>query len=213
MGFQFRRGFSTGSSVIIRQTLKPGRFARLDMNERSPVTTIVTDRNTEHTYLDQLIGHLLPKDYKSSVKPGYIPYVQWSMVASITGTISSVLSMEALLFSMGVGAGAIPMAAALNWIIKDGLGQFGGMLCASFINRKFDADPKRWRLMASVLLDASVLLEVLTPLCPQYFLPIASVANVGKNVGWISASASRAGIHRSFMKAENLADITGKAGR
>lgn len=41
--------------------------------------------------------------------------------------------------------------------------------------------------MAACLLDFSVLLEVLTPLFPQYFLAVSSVANVGKNVGWISA--------------------------
>ena len=131
--------------------------------------------------------HLLPKDYGSSVSEGYIDYVKWSMLASITGTVSGVLSMEALLFAMGLGAGSLPMAAALNWIIKDGLGQFGGMLCASFINQKFDADPKRWRLMAAGVLDVSVLLEVLTPLWPKSFLLMASIANVGKNIGWISA--------------------------
>ena len=36
------------------------------------------------------------------------------------------------------------MAAALNWVIKDGMGQLGGVLFASFINTRFDADPKRF---------------------------------------------------------------------
>jgi hypothetical protein len=35
-------------------------------------------------------------------------------------------SNQALLHAVGLGSGAIPMAAALNWIIKDGLGQLGG---------------------------------------------------------------------------------------
>ena len=43
---------------------------------------------------------------------------------------------------MGLGDGAIPMAAALNWIIKDGLGQLGGLLAVAAINTKFDSDPK-----------------------------------------------------------------------
>lgn len=34
----------------------------------------------------------------------------------------------------------------------------------------------------------------------------------GKNVCFLSASASRAAIHNSFAKRENLADITAKAG-
>lgn len=35
---------------------------------------------------------------------------------------------------------------------------------------------------------------------------------VGKNISWLAASASRAGIHKSFLVEENLADITAKAG-
>lgn len=30
-------------------------------------------------------------------------------------------------FAIGMGAGSVPMAAALNWVLKDGLGQLGGM--------------------------------------------------------------------------------------
>ena len=39
--------------------------------------------------------------------------------------------MQALLHAVGLGDGAIPMAAALNWVIKDGVGQLGGVLFAS----------------------------------------------------------------------------------
>lgn len=55
-------------------------------------------------------------------------------------------------------------------------------------------------------------MEILTPLCPAYFLPMASLANVAKNISWLSTSATRAGFHSSFALRENLADITAKAG-
>lgn len=35
------------------------------------------------------------------------------------------------------------------------------------------------RMVAAVALDASTVLELLSPLAPAYFLPIASVANIG----------------------------------
>ena len=35
-------------------------------------------------------------------------------------------------FAVGMGAGAIPMAAALNWVLKDGLGQLGGMAFTAY---------------------------------------------------------------------------------
>lgn len=165
----------------------PENLARFSINVDNRAFRIAEPRGSLFSMVSRGVDHLLPKDYATSVAKGYLPYVQWSILASVTGTVSGVLSMEALLFAMGLGAGSLPMAAALNWIIKDGLGQLGGMLCASFINQKFDADPKRWRLMAAGVLDVSVLLEVLTPLCPKYFLLVASVANVGKNIGWISA--------------------------
>jgi len=116
-----------------------------------------------------------------------------------------------MLYAIGLGQGAIPVAAAINWVLKDGLGQFGGILFASVVNQRFDAEPRRWRFQSACLLDAAIMIEVITPWFPAQFLVLASLANIGKNVGWMSTSASRAGIHRAFMRAENLGDITGKA--
>lgn len=103
-----------------------------------------------------------------------------------------------------------PLAAALNWIIKDGLGQLGGVVFASVVNSKFDAEPKRWRFMAALSLDLACFIEVLSPLAPSYFLVIASIANVGKNISYLAASSSRAAIHKSFAIHENLGDVTAK---
>uniref|UniRef100_A0A6U5MBD0 DUF647 domain-containing protein n=1 Tax=Corethron hystrix TaxID=216773 RepID=A0A6U5MBD0_9STRA len=61
-------------------------------------------------------------------------------------------------------------------------------------------------------MDTANLLEILSPLVPQHFLAVASIANVGKNISFLSASASKVVIHNSFVKGENLADITAKAG-
>ena len=122
--------------------------------------------------------------------------------------------MQSLLYAVGLGAGSIPMAAALNWVIKDGLGQLGGVLFASYLgtSQAFDSNPKKWRFVSSLSMDASTLMEVCSPLLPGYFLLIASVANVGKNIAYLSASASRAALHSSLSLQGNLADVTAKAG-
>lgn len=155
---------------------------------------------------------LLPRGYPRSVQKGYAEYVKLQMTASLASSAIGVLSTQSLLYAMGLGAGAIPLAAALNWIIKDGIGQVGGIIFASVVNDRFDANPKRWKMVATISLDLSCALELLAPLAPGSFLAIASLANVGKNVCFLSASASRAAIHNSFAKRENLADITAKAG-
>jgi len=158
------------------------------------------------------LAPLLPHGYPASVKDGYGHYAAFQFVGSTASSAGGVFSMQALLHAVGLGAGAIPMAAALNWVIKDGLGQLGGVLFVSNVNTRFDADPRRWRFVSSVALDASCLLELLAPAAPALFIPLAATANVGKNVSWLSASASRAAIHQSFATSANLGDVTAKAG-
>jgi len=165
------------------------------------------------TPLAGLLQHMLPKGYPHSVSAPYAPYSQYTFVQCLASTASGVLSMQCLLFAVGLGQPlAVPAAAAVQWVMKDGLGQLGGMLFASYVNVSFDSDAKRWRMIAAMLLDGSVLVEMCTPLVPALFLPLASAANIGKNVAWLSTSASRACIHRSFCREENLADVTAKSG-
>ena len=69
---------------------------------------------------------------------------------------------------------------------------------------------QRFRFSTSVLFTAAVSLEYLTPLVPRYFLPLASVANVGKSVGLTTYIATQPVFLNSFIRCENLADINAK---
>ena len=155
---------------------------------------------------------LLPYGYPSTVASSYAAYAGLAFCGSVFSSAAGVLSTQSLLLAVGVGAGAVPLAAALNWVLKDGLGQLGGVLAAALIRNRFDSDPKRWRLAAAVAQDAASLLEIATPLLPGAFLPLAAAANVGKNVAWLSASATRASLHSALALRGNLADVTAKAG-
>jgi hypothetical protein len=57
-------------------------------------------------------------------------------------------------------------------VIKDGFGQFGGVIFAGLVNNQYDSDPKRWRMISSVAMEVSSGIEILTPLAPGYFLPM-----------------------------------------
>eukprot|EP01034_Spumella_vulgaris_P031514 gene31514-38922_t len=133
-------------------------------------------------------------------------------MATILGSAGGILATQSMLLAIGLNAGAIPLAATLNWVVKDGLGQLGGVIFASLVSNKFDSDPKRWRMLAAMWLEIAAFMELLTPLAPAYFIGIASVANIGKNISFLAASASRAAIHKSFATHENLADVTAKTG-
>ena len=154
---------------------------------------------------------LLPRNFPSSVSPNYIPYSAWHGAHVVAGTMTGVLSMQGLLFAVGLGSGSIPLAGALNFVIKDGIGQLGGVLYAAFSSRSLDAQPKYHRFSSTLLLQVSTAIEVLAPLVPGAFLPMASLANVGKNIAYLATGASRAQLNRAFAISHNLGDITGKA--
>ena len=63
-------------------------------------------------------AYLLPNGYDSgSTNVGYMRYVSLQALAFVFGTTSSVLSMQCLLYAMGLGENALPLAATLNWVI------------------------------------------------------------------------------------------------
>ena len=166
-----------------------------------------------------VLAYFLPAQYPKSVAPGYARFAGFCFTASVAGSAAMVLSTQTLLLAVGVVGSNVQqagiMAGAFNWVMKDFVGQLGGVLFASQMGktRAFDADPKRWRMVAAMALDGATLLEILSPLFPSILvLPVASIANVGKNIGFLTASASRAALHQSLAITGNLGDVTAKAG-
>ncbi|KAJ1725099.1 hypothetical protein LPJ53_000662 [Coemansia erecta] len=160
----------------------------------------------------KVLEAFLPAEYKTSVTPEYMSYMKWQFVHNTLGAASGVLSTQALLYAMGLGTGALPLSAAINWVIKDGFGQLGGVLYATMVGQKFDSDPKHLRFWSAVWLQSATWLEMLAPLAPHLFILIGSAANVGKNISWLAMSATKASINKSFCLKENLGDLTAKHG-
>uniref|UniRef100_A0A0D9W389 DUF647 domain-containing protein n=1 Tax=Leersia perrieri TaxID=77586 RepID=A0A0D9W389_9ORYZ len=123
---------------------------------------------------------LLPDGYPHSVSSDYLNYSLWRGVQGIASQISGVLSTQALLYAVGLGKGAIPTAAAVNWVLKDGLGYLSKILLSKF-GRHFDVNPKGWRLFADFLENTAYGLEILTPVFPHLFVPIGAVAGAGRS--------------------------------
>ena len=96
-------------------------------------------------------------------------------------------------------------------MLKDGIGQLGGILFASRYGGYFDEDIKKWRFFAMSSLNLSILIEIMTLKFPNLFLLLASTANMMKNICFLMAAASRAQINMRFAKQNNIADIAGKS--
>ena len=60
-------------------------------------------------------------------------------------------------------------------------------------------------------LNISIYIEIMTLQFPTYFLALASTANIGKNICFLLAAASRASINVRFARRNNMGDISGKA--
>jgi len=189
---------------LVSRALPPAQFAAASSSSAVGSALQLTASAT---------SYLLPKGYPASVGPDYLPYSAWMGAATALGSAGGVLSMQALLCAVGIGGSAsAPLAASLNWVIKDGLGQVAAVLSAAVISDRFDADPKRWRATAAACEVGARCIEAAAPLAPGYFLLLASTANLGKSVACLAASATRASFHKSLTRRHNLADLTGKAG-
>jgi hypothetical protein len=51
--------------------------------------------------------------------------------------------------------------------------QLGGILFSAAVSTRFDADPKRWRMVSAYAMNLSSLLEMVVPLFPSLFVPLA----------------------------------------
>ncbi|GMH53509.1 hypothetical protein TL16_g01468 [Triparma laevis f. inornata] len=161
------------------------------------------------------LHHLLPTQYPSSVTASYASYAVPQFLSATASSTLMVLSTHSLLLCLYPSTPTLaPAAAALNWVIKDGLGMLGGIILNSKLGqiKGLDSNPKLYRLISGGLLDASFYLDLCSPKFPGLFLPIACVSNMFKNVSWLTASASRASIHNNLSLKANLADVTAKSG-
>ena len=124
-------------------------------------------------------SYLLPKGFPASVGSDYVGYSSWCAVSGVCTSAGGVLATQSLLCAVGVGsAQALPIAASLNWVLKDGIGQLAAVVSAAVISDRFDSDPKRWRALAALAEAAARCLNASTPFAPYLFLPIASAANL-----------------------------------
>ncbi|CAN1351894.1 Protein root UVB sensitive 1, chloroplastic [Linum perenne] len=101
---------------------------------------------------------MLPEGFPHSVTSDYLDYSLWRGVQGVASQISGVLATQALLYAIGLGKGAIPTAAAINWVLKDGIGLF-----------------------ADLLENGAFGLEMLTPAFPHLFVFIGAVAGAGRS--------------------------------
>ncbi|MCL7037845.1 hypothetical protein MKW94_004446, partial [Papaver nudicaule] len=117
------------------------------------------------------------------VQENYIEYVKWKFLHAVFSSALRVLATQAIFRAMGFGySKSLPSAAALNWVLKDGLGRLSRCIYTASLGSAFDTNLKRVRFSTSIMFTLSIGVELLTPVFPRYFLLLATMANIAKQI-------------------------------
>lgn len=146
------------------------------------------------------------------VSDNYMGYVKWKFLHRVFSSALQVLATQAMFRAIGIGySRSLASAAALNWVLKDGLGRLSRCIYTASLASAFDTNLKRVRFSTSLLFTLSIGVELLTPVFPHHFLLLASLANIAKQMSLACYMATSSAIHRSFAVADNLAEVSAKS--
>jgi len=156
----------------------------------------------------------LPAGYPESVSEDYLEYQSWDTVQAFCSSITGLLATQAVLKGYGVGDEKATVAAAtITWMLKDGMGMIGRILFAWMKGTQLDCDAKRWRLVADILNDLAILLDLMAPLfSPHLFIVIVCMSSVARSLVGVAGGATRAALTLHQARRDNMADVSAKDG-
>eukprot|EP00668_Euglena_longa_P041605 GGOE01054777.1.p1 GENE.GGOE01054777.1~~GGOE01054777.1.p1 ORF type:complete len:426 (+),score=118.49 GGOE01054777.1:53-1330(+) len=156
---------------------------------------------------------LLPEGFPHSVTEDYLEFQIWDTVQAVCSYLRGILCTQAVLMGVGVGdAAATAASATVQWVLRDGLGMFGGMLFAWHHAHQFGVNVKQWRFFADCINDVGLTLDLVSPLFPRYFLLLVCLGSICRSMCGVAAGATRPGLSLHFARRGNLADISAKEG-
>lgn len=155
----------------------------------------------------------LPQGYPDSVHPDYTEYQIWDTVQAFASTIMGTLTTHSIMKGIGVGeSSATPLAAAITWIMKNGTGMIGSIVFAWWNGTDLDGQCKKWRLVADILNDLAMGIELLVQYFSSYSLVILCISTVMKSIVGVAGGATRAALTQHQAIRNNLADVSAKDG-
>ncbi|KAJ8402639.1 hypothetical protein AAFF_G00367220 [Aldrovandia affinis] len=193
-----------GSQERWRYRLKDGEMGR----EREG-----GDSRWTRSSLAVLKSVFLPQGYPDSVSGDYLQYQFWDTVQAFSSSLSGTLSTQASLRGVGVGNQEATVAAAtITWLLRDGTGMLGRILFAWVKGSKLDCDAKKWRLVADILNDIAMFMEIVAPNFPAFFTLIVCTAGIFKSIVGVAGGATRAALTVHQARRDNMADVSAKDG-
>jgi hypothetical protein len=137
----------------------------------------------------------------------YTQYVGWSFVSNILVSAESAMATHSMLHAIGNGSESIKTA---NYIGKDIIGQIGGLAYMANMGQKADKEPRRFLFYSNMLQQSAYMSICLTPLCPDYFLPLAGASNILTNISYTGFGAINAKCIQTLATDNNMGEMYAK---
>ncbi|KMT12417.1 hypothetical protein BVRB_5g103490 [Beta vulgaris subsp. vulgaris] len=161
----------------------------------------------------QFLSAFVPEGFPSSVTPDYVPFQIWDSLQGLSTYIRMMLSTQALLSAIGVGEkSATVIGATFQWFLRDLTGMLGGILFTFYQGSNLDSNAKMWRLVADLMNDLGMLMDLLSPLFPSAFVFILCLGSLSRSFTGVASGATRAALTQHFALQDNAADISAKEG-
>lgn len=167
------------------------------------------------------LGNIIASAFIPSCElhPFYYKYSAWTAVAGFFGSAMSMFATGSMLTAVGAenNLANTCVAAVTRWLVRDALGQLGGVFGMSAIGKLPDINPKAGRMISNGLLNLSALVECTSPLwlpsCSSWgwwiaFGALATGTGIFRNMAMMIASASRA--HQLTWLAPKRAAVIGE---
>ncbi|KAK4841765.1 hypothetical protein QYF36_010049 [Acer negundo] len=161
----------------------------------------------------RVLQAFVPEGFPGSVTPDYLPFQVWDSLQGLSTYIRTMLSTKALLSAIGVGEkSATVIGATFQWFLRDLTGMLGGVLFTFYQGSDLDSNAKMWRLVADLMNDLGMLMDLLSPLFPSAFLFVVCLGSLSRSFTGVASGATRAALTQHFALQNNAADISAKEG-
>lgn len=161
----------------------------------------------------RVLQAFVPEGFPSSVTPDYAPFQVWDSLQGLSTYIRTMLSTQALLSAIGVGEkSATVIGATFQWFLRDLTGMLGGILFTFYQGSDLDSNAKMWRLVADLMNDLGMLMDLLSPLFPSAFIFVVCLGSLSRSFTGVASGATRAALTQHFALQNNAADISAKEG-
>ncbi|XP_047959944.1 protein root UVB sensitive 3 [Salvia hispanica] len=161
----------------------------------------------------RILDAFVPEGFPGSVTPDYVPFQIWDSLQGLSTYVRTMLSTQALLSAIGVGEkSATVIGATFQWFLRDLTGMLGGVLFTFYRGADLDSNAKMWRLVADLMNDLGMLMDLLSPLFPSAFVVIVCLGSISRSFTGVASGATRAALTQHFALQNNAADISAKEG-